>query len=740
MVEKKKLKKITIGLLAAVLVGIAIFLIAFFVRVNKSNTFIKQQNFVASKLLELGDYEQGKILALQTEQTKENITSKQLVVLASGFQGEYDLAISYAEEYLKKEEDEILSTTKSIVEELIELESNSIAVSYVEGYEQQKNKIREQMLGVLLQIQNSIDVKKNSASIQAMVDMMSSGNLYLNEAVLAELEKDDSMLSNKVQAVYAIYTGDYTKALDKAEKVFELDKSFENRAMLANIVSVMDMSYEQSGERITELRKDLTELNSEMNELKSLHATASSETEKLKITKKMDSLNGEMEKLQNTIQTEPVRRAINFIETTTPIRERDTIAYKLELSQLYYKAKEEEKAKELLVDVIKKGEGKDPIAMLVKDWIEVYQMQNGQLDKSSYSEMENSNLNLETYWNRIAELLHFIERDYYYGYNNGSNFYQFVVEILNKLYNGLIIREIDATDFPVVRVTVNVAMELEERLTKNNFKLVEMNDSIKNFKILTEEQMEEEEEISLMLVVDRSGSMSGQPMQDTKKAVASFVRNAQEDMKIGLVAFDNIAEVVTPLSNNRTLLLKGVNSIVDGGGTSIYLGLQTAGQELQKESGKKVIILLSDGEDGDSSQIDGVLAELKRKNIYVYTIAFGGADTEYLSYIANSCRGKFIHADSSEVLGEVYSSIGNYMVNDYVIEFTAKTEPKEFERVVNVSIDMDDAFVEKEYCVGVPYEDIQKEMEAPLANYFWQVGGSFIEDSEENDSNDEWIE
>ncbi len=67
-------------------------------------------------------------------------------------------------------------------------------------------------------------------------------------------------------------------------------------------------------------------------------------------------------------------------------------------------------------------------------------------------------------------------------------------------------------------------------------------------------------------------------------------------------------------------------------------GFQMAGDELMTETGRKIIILLSDGEDGDTSKIDGVLRQLHQSNIYVYTIGFGGADTEYLSYIANSCK------------------------------------------------------------------------------------------------------
>lgn len=725
--KKKKITKVIIAIVVVILVAAAAILITYFVRSRKTETMVRQQNYVASKLLELGDYEQGRILAAQSEQMKENDISRQLLVLAAGFQSDYETGIRYAEGYLARKSDARLTEIKEVLEEFVTSEAALEESTYYEQYELLKTTIREKLLGQLLQVQNSINVKKNSANIQAMLDMMSSQSL--SSETLVELEKDNSMLSRKVQAVYAIQTGDYTKALDKATDAYNSNKSFENRALLANIIAKQGANLEEQDSKISKLREEVYELENKLSELNTKYQEAVSEAEKLKLTNQMEELENQIQTKEDTIESEPVRRAINFIETTTPVTERDTVAYKIELAQLYYQAKEEDKAKDLLAEIIKEGgnDSLEPTAMLMEDFITFYQMKSGQTEKTSYYEMEG--ITIENIWNRISELLGFIDSDYYY-YGDSSSFYQFVMEVLDALYNGLIIREIDATDFPVVRVTVNVAMDLEEKLKKSNFSILEMNSSISDFEILDEEEIEKDEDMSVVLVVDRSGSMSGSPLEDTKKAVANFVKSVEDDIRIGLVAFDDRAEVIAPISDNRTPILQGINSIYDGGGTSIYLGLQQAGVELEGESGKKIVILLSDGADGDSGRIEAVLEELKRKNIYVYTIGFGGADTEYLSYIATSCGGKFIQADSSEVLGEIYSAIGEYMVNDYIIQFTVVMDPDNYSRIVNISVDVNDAFAEREYHVGVPYEDIENETgETPLADYFWQIGGSWMEET-----------
>ncbi|MCD7842994.1 MAG: hypothetical protein LUG56_11050, partial [Lachnospiraceae bacterium] len=121
----------------------------------------------------------------------------------------------------------------------------------------------------------------------------------------------------------------------------------------------------------------------------------------------------------------------------------------------------------------------------------------------------------------------------------------------------------------------------------------------------------------------------------------------------------------------------------------------------------------------------------------VYTIGFGGADTEYLSYIASQCGGKFIEASSSELLAEIYASIGQYIQNDYIFEFTAVTDTENFSRILRVEADISDAYAEREYTVGVALEDILSEDEqTPLADYFKQIGGSFMGSEDALDETD----
>ncbi len=727
MQEKKK-RKLHPALIVAILIAVAAAAagLFFFLRVRRLETQVKQQNYVSSRLIEMGDNEQASVLAAQTDQIRNNITSRQLLVLASGFQADYSSGIRYADGYLEQEEDETIESARAAMADFVAREEalDDDDYTYYEQCEKLKEDVRMALLSLLLQVQNTIKVNKSSESILAMLDMMSSQGQGLTPEALAQLEKDNSPLSRKLQTAYAIQTGDYTKAFETAKKTFEENDSFENRAMLANLVAKGGDRIDGQNERTEELRQHQEELRQQLGTLQNQYYQSSSASEQARLTRQIENLQAEIQDCEDEIAAEPAKRAINFIETTTPVSERDTVSYRLELAQLYYQAKERDRAKELLVEVIK-GEDKshDPATMLMNDFIVFYQMMNGQTSRPDY--LDDQVLNVAVIWDRIAQLLNFIESGWQYA--EAESFYGYVLSILDELYNGIIIREIDATGFPTVRVTVNVAMDLDEKLVKENFSLLEMDERITNFEILSQEEQEISEPMSVVLVVDRSGSMSGPPMDDTKKAVSNFVKSISDNVRAALVTFDDSAYVECELTSNLNEVLRSVQAVYIGGGTNIYSGLEKAGEVLDNVSGRKIVILLSDGADGSRGYIDTVLDDLNRRNIYVYSVGFGGADTEYLSYIATRCRGKFIQADSSEMLGEIYAAIGNYMVNDYVLQFDVVTAPEEFTRDVNVSVDVNDAFAEKEYHVGVPLENIEDEANLePEADYFSQIGGSWM--------------
>ena len=644
------------------IIGIGILTATCLIRVRSIEKLKEQQNYMASRLIEMGAYEQGRILAIQNNQMKENEIAQELIVLAAGFQADYASGIRNAEEFLKEKSDEILQESMQLYQkclsEIKELPSDD-ELAYQEEKQKVNDRIFEGLMALLFRIENKIHTKVDNETLQIMLEIMASSDMVNYEA-LELLQKDDSLLSVKVQVSSNLQSRNYINAFENAKTLYEKDPSFENKALLANITAV-------NGKNL--------QLGDDKNAEESTYA----------------------------------ERAINFIETVTPLREQNVAAYNLERAYLYFYANKEEKAKDILRTMLTKSIDHDEtIAVLLRDFLYQYKVING-------SALEQHDLAAS--WKRIQQTLYLIEKD--------TSFYEFVLSVMDELYNGLIIRNIDASLYPEIRVTVNVAIETEKKLRKEDFLLKDMEAKINDFTVTSTEELEDMDAPSVVLVVDRSGSMEGEPLEDTKKAVVSFVRNMRSDIRVGLVTFDDAAQLVSSVTDNSSAALQGVRAIESGGGTSIWAGLQMAGDELISETGRKIIILLSDGADGDPDRIDEVLRQLHQNNIYVYTIGFGGADTEYLSYIANSCEGKFIQAQSSDMLGAIYAEIGSYMVNEYLITFEAVTELNNFTRMCSVLLEQNNLLAEKKYHVGVDYNEIKtEETKKPAADYFREIGGS----------------
>ena len=134
-------------------------------------------------------------------------------------------------------------------------------------------------------------------------------------------------------------------------------------------------------------------------------------------------------------------------------------------------------------------------------------------------------------------------------------------------------------------------------------------------------------ERDIVLVLDTSGSMSGTPLDETKKAATNFVDTIlEEDASIGVVNYDNEANMASDFSNSKNSLDSIINDLRTGGGTNIEAGLRSAEEMLNSsQAKKKIIVLMSDGEPNDGLVGDELIAyadELKDKGIYIYTLGF----------------------------------------------------------------------------------------------------------------------
>lgn len=164
--------------------------------------------------------------------------------------------------------------------------------------------------------------------------------------------------------------------------------------------------------------------------------------------------------------------------------------------------------------------------------------------------------------------------------------------------------------------------------------------------------------LGLMLVIDRSGSMSGEKMELAKEAArrASQMLKAQDTL--GVVAFDSTPWwVVEPTHVTDVKEIQNrISSIQADGGTEIYSALVTAFDQLKKvEAKRKHIILLTDGQ-APNGAYDSLTAQMNEQGITMSTVAVGtDADQNLLKSLAEKAKGRFYATTDSQNVPQIFS-------------------------------------------------------------------------------------
>lgn len=169
--------------------------------------------------------------------------------------------------------------------------------------------------------------------------------------------------------------------------------------------------------------------------------------------------------------------------------------------------------------------------------------------------------------------------------------------------------------------------------------------------------------LNLCLLLDRSGSMEGQPLEFAKRAMHYVVDLLQPADVLSVVTFEDDVEVMMPARRvvNKDLIKQHISRIQPGNTTNIYDGLVTACSQVASVPQGYVnrVILLTDGEPTagltDFPSIVGQVAEQKSRGITLTCLGFGPEyNEELLAGMAKRAGGNYYYIARPELLQEVF--------------------------------------------------------------------------------------
>ncbi|MCH8510554.1 MAG: VWA domain-containing protein [Kiritimatiellae bacterium] len=174
--------------------------------------------------------------------------------------------------------------------------------------------------------------------------------------------------------------------------------------------------------------------------------------------------------------------------------------------------------------------------------------------------------------------------------------------------------------------------------------------------------------VNLSIVLDRSGSMSGEPIEHARQAAIEAVNRLDEGDIFSLVTYDSVVETLIPAGPllDKEEARKVIRNITPRGMTALFGGVSQGAAELRKqieEGGNTHVhrmILLSDGlaNVGPSSPADlGRLGKsLAKEGISVSTIGLGSSyGEELMTLLARQSDGNTYYVQNSRDLTRIFN-------------------------------------------------------------------------------------
>jgi Ca-activated chloride channel family protein len=198
--------------------------------------------------------------------------------------------------------------------------------------------------------------------------------------------------------------------------------------------------------------------------------------------------------------------------------------------------------------------------------------------------------------------------------------------------------------------------------------------------------------LSLMLVLDTSGSMQGGPLADLIDAARGLVQALRPDDAAGLTTFSEPVRLTVPLSTDRRDLAAGIDALQAAGATSLHDAVFLALQRRPADTGatRPVMLVFSDGLDTASWLTQAhVLEAARRSGTLIHVVELGATSSEMVSFarsLAEAGGGRQWSARSPRELRELFGKVLDELRSRYLLTYYPEGVAREGWHDVRVSL------------------------------------------------------
>ncbi len=186
--------------------------------------------------------------------------------------------------------------------------------------------------------------------------------------------------------------------------------------------------------------------------------------------------------------------------------------------------------------------------------------------------------------------------------------------------------------------------------------------------------------LTLGVAIDTSASMKG-VMEETKRAAAQFLATLMKPKDTSFaVAFASRPHLLMGQTSDVAAVVDTIRSLRTTGRTALHDALMTSLYYFRGVTGRRALVLLSDGEDTSSSaEYRDVLEYARHSEVMIYAIGLGIGSTqpllrEKLEEIATATGGRAFFIAAARDLAPVYRQIDRELRSQYLLAYNSNQE------------------------------------------------------------------
>lgn len=190
----------------------------------------------------------------------------------------------------------------------------------------------------------------------------------------------------------------------------------------------------------------------------------------------------------------------------------------------------------------------------------------------------------------------------------------------------------------------------------------------------------EEHPVTVVMLLDTSGSMSDS-LAYLQTAASSFLTSLRPEDRVALYSFGGFLKELSPITDEKMGLVDYIDRIYADGGTPLYDAVVRGVRLLKKVSGRKAILLFTDGADTTSRlSYESVARRCGRSSVPLFTVGCGDAVKNHsirklLDALSENSGGQSVYVEDSRELEKAFARISDVLRTTYHAGYYSNRQP-----------------------------------------------------------------